>query len=94
MTGYDRTVTTPRLCGRCGAPVPAGAVSCAYCNVSFEVPPGAARAPAPGADPAVVESLRRGNKIEAIRLYRLATKSSLLDAKNAVEALERSLGLA
>ncbi len=83
-------MTTPRLCGRCGAPVPLGAASCAYCNVSFE---GAKPASPPGADPAIVESLRRGNKLEAIRLYRLATKSSLLDAKNAVEALERSLGL-
>lgn len=41
----------------------------------------------------MVEALRRGNKIEAIRLHRLATKSSLLDAKTAVEALERALGL-
>ncbi len=41
----------------------------------------------------VVEALRAGNKIEAIRIYREARKSSLLDAKNAVEALERQRGL-
>ncbi|MFO0671080.1 MAG: hypothetical protein U0235_15875 [Polyangiaceae bacterium] len=85
-------MVTPRVCGRCGAPVMAGATSCAYCRVSFDEPAAAGAPAAPaGVDPEIVESLRRGNTIEAIRLYRLKTKSSLLDAKNAVEALARSL---
>lgn len=72
----------------------AGATSCAYCRVSFEESATAgAPAPPPGVDPEIVESLRRGNTIEAIRLHRLKTKSSLLEAKNAVEALARSLRL-
>lgn len=41
----------------------------------------------------VVEALRKGNKIEAIKVYREATKCSLLEAKNTVEALEKKLGI-
>ena len=36
-------------------------------------------------------ALGRGNKIEAIRLYRVLTGVSLRQAKDAVEALERGL---
>jgi len=41
----------------------------------------------------VVEALRAGNKIEAVKIYRASRNSSLLEAKNAVEALEKQLGL-
>jgi ribosomal protein L7/L12 len=42
---------------------------------------------------AVAEWLRKGNKIEAIKAYRLATNTGLAEAKTAVEALENQLGL-
>jgi ribosomal protein L7/L12 len=45
-----------------------------------------------GLPPGVVDALRNGNKIEAIRLYREVMKCSLLDAKNTVDALEKKLG--
>jgi ribosomal protein L7/L12 len=68
--------------------------TCHYCRAVI-VWPGA---PAPTSPPAgipagVTEALRAGNKIDAIRIYREAMKSSLLEAKNAVEALEKKLGL-
>lgn len=52
--------------------------------VAVPTPP----APAPGFPPAVVDLLRANpnNKIQAIKVYREATGSSLLAAKNAVEA--------
>ena len=39
----------------------------------------------------VVDALRAGNKILAIKLWRERTNSSLADAKHAVEELERGL---
>jgi ribosomal protein L7/L12 len=39
---------------------------------------------------AIVDLLRQGKKIQAIKLYRDATGAGLADAKEAVEALERS----
>jgi ribosomal protein L7/L12 len=39
----------------------------------------------------VVEQLRRGNKIQAIKAYRAATGVGLAEAKDTVEALERQL---
>lgn len=41
--------------------------------------------------PAAVEALRRGNKIEAIRLVRQHTGLGLKEAKDAVEAHERTM---
>lgn len=41
--------------------------------------------------PAATEALRRGNKIEAIRLVREATGLGLKEAKDAVEAREQTL---
>jgi ribosomal protein L7/L12 len=38
----------------------------------------------------VKAQLRKGNKIEAIKIYREATGLGLKEAKEAVEALERS----
>ena len=85
----------PALCGRCGAPLPAGAGGCGFCGVSFVVAPGASpAASAPGsAYPQVVAALRAGNKIEAIRLHREHHKSSLRDAKDAVDRVEAQLGI-
>jgi hypothetical protein len=39
--------------------------------------------------PAVLDALRRGKKIEAIKEYRAATGADLKDAKDAVEELQR-----
>ncbi|MDC0740466.1 zinc ribbon domain-containing protein [Polyangium mundeleinium] len=84
-------------CPNCGAPAQAGSATCSYCRAVLAwpgAPAGAAQASGPSGMPAgVVEALRAGNKFEAIRLYREARKSSLLDAKNAVDALEKQLGL-
>lgn len=40
--------------------------------------------------PDVVEALRRGNKIEAIKLMRRATRTGLAEAKGAIEAHDGS----
>lgn len=40
--------------------------------------------------PDVIDALRAGNKILAIKLWRQRTNSSLAEAKNAVENLERT----
>lgn len=78
-------------CENCGAsPVP-GAVACAYCGVTFAgVAPGTPAGPA-GVDPEVVRLLRAGQKIEAIKVYRDATRCGLREAKDAVEAIESKL---
>jgi hypothetical protein len=43
--------------------------------------------------PDVVDALRQGQKIKAIKLYRQKTGGSLKDAKDFVEALQRGAGL-
>jgi ribosomal protein L7/L12 len=47
----------------------------------------------PGSDPAmspqVQDALRRGNKIEAIKIYREMTGVGLAEAKNAIDKAER-----
>jgi ribosomal protein L7/L12 len=40
---------------------------------------------------AIIEQLRSGNKINAIKLYREQTGVGLKEAKDAVDALERTL---
>lgn len=40
----------------------------------------------------VVDAIRAGNKIEAIKRWRAHTNSGLREAKDAVESLARSLG--
>ncbi len=51
----------------------------------------------PNADPIrspqIQEALRRGNKIEAIKIYRELTGVGLAEAKQAVDNLESRLGL-
>lgn len=42
-----------------------------------------------GRPPGVLEALRRGKKIEAIKEYRAATGAGLKDAKEYVEELQR-----
>jgi ribosomal protein L7/L12 len=73
----------------------AGAVACPYCGVAFEgAPVGAGAAPprlagGQAADPDILDLLARGNKIEAIRIYRERYRPrGLKEAKDAVEAIE------
>jgi ribosomal protein L7/L12 len=51
----------------------------------------------PNADPAlspqIQEALRRGNKIEAIKIYRELTGVGLAEAKQAIDGIESRLGL-
>jgi len=44
-------------------------------------------------DPRIIEYLKKGNKIEAIKIYREIHNVGLAEAKNAVEGIETSLGL-
>jgi large subunit ribosomal protein L7/L12 len=44
-------------------------------------------------DPRITEMLKKGNKIEAIKIYREIHNVGLAEAKNAVEGIEASLGL-
>lgn len=46
-----------------------------------------------GADARVVAMLRKGNKIEAIKIYRELYNCGLAEAKQAVDAIEKRLGL-
>lgn len=85
-------------CSNCGAPGKPGLSTCAYCHAVFVVPGGAkpvlsASAAIADVPPGVVDALRNGNKIDAIRQYREATNSSLFEGKKFVEALEKKLGL-
>jgi ribosomal protein L7/L12 len=47
----------------------------------------------PQDDPRIIEQLRKGNKIEAIKIYREIHPSGLAEAKDAIEAISvRVLG--
>ncbi|MBX7195992.1 MAG: ribosomal protein L7/L12 [Sandaracinaceae bacterium] len=76
-------------CPNCGAPRTSEV--CGFCNVILE--PGGKPAAASKSASAVVAALRAGNKIEAIRLYREQTGLGLRESKDAVDKLERELGL-
>jgi len=45
------------------------------------------------ADPRIIEMLRKGNKIEAIKIYREIHNCGLAEAKQAVDGIEVRLGL-
>jgi ribosomal protein L7/L12 len=45
------------------------------------------------ADKRVIEMLRKGNKIEAIKIYREIYNVGLAEAKDAVDDMERRFGL-
>ena len=45
----------------------------------------------PGADSRIIELLKKGNKIEAIKIYRDLTNADLVDAKREVEKIEASI---
>jgi len=85
-------------CPACGASLePAagqGTMKCVYCKSSVFVPgegghlDNVMAAEAPWKEK-VLERVRAGHKIEAIKLFREATRASLTGAKNVVDAIER-----
>lgn len=83
-------------CPSCGAPVPHGVAACPYCRVALSWPgaPSPAKLEIPAVPDGVVEHLRGGNKILAIKVYHEATKCGLAEAKRFVDDLERKLGMA
>ncbi len=78
-------------CENCGAGVTPGAVVCGYCGTTFVTAAPGVAGPPSGANPELVRLIRSGQKIEAIRVYRQGIKCGLKEAKDAVEALERTL---
>ena len=47
----------------------------------------------PGDDPQVIAALKANNMLEAIKLYRMATNSSLEQAKYAIQEMRTRLGI-
>jgi ribosomal protein L7/L12 len=47
----------------------------------------------PDDDPEVINALRKGNVVEAIKVYRERHKAGLAEAKNAVDEMRARLGL-
>jgi len=73
-------------CALCDHKNPSGATSCANCGAEL---PGSLQAGHESVDETLTALIRKGQKIEAIKLYRERTGSGLKEAKDAVEALER-----
>ena len=77
-------------CVHCGAPRKGGDPTCEFCGVVF-----GKQVDAPlqhgGLPSNVMEALRAGNKIGAIKLYREATGLGLKESLDAIEAFERKL---
>lgn len=46
-----------------------------------------------GDDPRIIEQLKKGNMIEAIKVHRELNNSSLVEAKQAVEEMKGRLGI-
>ena len=94
-------------CRFCNSEIPAGTERCRGCGawLDQEIPAprpegqtaNAGQAPAPSATPfeqELLDLLRQGRKIEAIKRYREATGVGLKEAKDAVEALAARHGIA
>lgn len=80
-------------CPACGAPVDVDERACPYCGAAIvggsdPTLLGGLGSAAPDVFSEVREQIKRGKKIEAIRIYREITGSSLKDAKDAVQAIE------
>jgi ribosomal protein L7/L12 len=73
-------------CTFCDHENPRGATSCAKCHA--ELPGALDVAQQPDVDP-LMDLVRSGKKIEAIKIYRQRMGVGLKEAKDAVEALER-----
>jgi len=63
--------------------------SCNFCHAVLRFASGQASAPQGMED--VVELIRKGQKINAIKLYRERTGARLAEAKDAVEEIEKGL---
>ena len=48
--------------------------------------------PGPDEDPRIIEQIRKGNLIEAIKIYRELHDAGLTEAKQAVEEIQKRLG--
>jgi len=77
-------------CAVCDHNNPPGAKQCANCRA--ELPDALESSPEP-ADDDLMTLISRGQKIEAIKVYRLRMGVGLKEAKDAVEALERGESL-
>lgn len=78
-------------CAHCGAPRHPGVAQCRYCGSYFA--DGASSGVGPAIDRDIEELLRKKNLIGAIKVYRERHKASLRDAKDAVETMQKRLGL-
>jgi hypothetical protein len=85
-------MTIATRCDACGAPRTEGISACPYCKKVYPDAAGVGGAgPRPaGIPPGILEALDAENRIEAIRLYRAATKASLSEAKKVIEDLVES----
>jgi len=66
-----------------------GQVAFLYKHLGVEFVPEAA----PNDDPRVIEALKKGNKVEAIRIYREINSAGAQDAMAAVTEMQGRLGL-
>jgi ribosomal protein L7/L12 len=80
-----------QVCTVCGAPRKNAGPACPYCRTLYAGEAGPP-APAPEMPAALLVELDRGNLIAAIKIHRQVFKSSLRDAKEAVEALAARRG--
>jgi hypothetical protein len=74
-----------QICSHCGAPRKTSAPACPFCQTLFagEVGP----PPVAGVPAALLAEIDNGNLIAAIKMHRQVFKTSLRDAKDAVEAI-------
>lgn len=83
-------------CPSCGAPLQQALAACPFCKVALAWPgqPAPPAQASPEVPPLVLQELRNGNKIGAIKAYHEARKCGLKEAKDFIDDLERKLGLA
>jgi LSD1 subclass zinc finger protein len=87
--------TTIFKCPACGAPLelPSGKsiMKCTYCNNSVVVPNALTTTEIGGSESlgGVIKSLQRGNKVEAIQIFRELTGADLSQARFVVDAIEQ-----
>lgn len=74
-------------CGKCGAPLMQTDRFCRFCG------DGRPQAPPPPEQDQIEALLHASRKIEAIKVYRERHKCGLGEAKDAVEEIEKRLGI-
>jgi hypothetical protein len=89
-------------CPNCGGSLPAGAgsgiITCRYCGSTIKTDDlkgdsGRGELP-PAARDEIEGLLRKGDRIEAIKVYRRHVQGTLKESKDAVEGMAREMGLA